>query len=57
MEEEIYKKTKELKEMNKLRDELKVSKGMEEALQKKLASVEGQNKDQALKVAELERYK
>lgn len=36
MEEEVYKKNKELKDVNKLWEELKIAKQMEEATAKKL---------------------
>jgi|JI9StandDraft_1071089.scaffolds.fasta_scaffold498622_1 hypothetical protein len=36
MEEEVYKKNKEMKDLNKLKDDLRVTKQLEEALNKKL---------------------
>jgi len=57
MEEEVFRKNKELKELQRIWEELAVSKQMEEALQKKLNSVETDHKDQSKKVADLEKYK
>jgi chromosome segregation ATPase len=57
MEEEVYAKNKELKEMNKLKEDIRILKQMEEAMSKKISSSEGANHDQMMRIKELEDYK